>query len=409
MKKILLGTSALLAAAVLSTGAASAATSIVGNPDGAGTLTIKGNYNFYFGWAEQKSAYSQFSNLDVKTGGNLKFGYSNTLDNGLTVTVSTTLNTAGDHGSTYDSNTASVGSSTFGTFVAGQQTGFAAPLNHNAGSVSSAQVGFNDPDTYRWIRDPNGIYWTDTVETTYINDNRSNEIGYQTPSFGGFTGFFTYIPSLNTDGGLTPSTADRGSNTNSIFNNKAALEQFQVGATYDGTISGVTLGADIAYSSLFNKPTLAGSLKELQQGQAGFSIGYAGFTVAGGWHGSEWQYTDASATPGKAKSNVYDAGVGYAAGPYSVGLSWNHFEARGTVANLQYAGSVAGGSGDNDSGLGITGTHPKDDIVNLSGSYSIGTGVAVTGEIDYLDSQTDSSVNKDNSGVLVATGMTLSF
>jgi len=386
MKKILLGTSALIAAVALSTSAQAADGKTL--PAG---LSLSGGYSSYFGLANNSTAYNVYNNFDVKTSGSIKFSYANTLPSGLAVTISSVLDIGGDHGNPMDSNSATLGSATAGTFGAGQLSGLAPAINHNAGSVSSAQVGFNDPDMHKWIKDPNGVFGTDTVVTTYINDNRANEIGYQSPSFGGVSVFGTYIPDID---------RGAGSGANGIFANNAHLSQYQIGAAFDKTMNGVTLGADAAYANTLKSASASTSIKALEQYQLGLSIGASGFTVAGGYNHSKW--TNLATTAGTAK--VYDLGAGYTAGPATVGLTWNHFEGSGASAA---AVSYATGN--------TTSTAPKDDVIQLSGAYTVGTGVSLTGEIDYLQAKTGVSNGTaaagtaNNTGYVVATGFSLSF
>lgn len=408
MKKILLGTSALIAAVALSTSAQAAGTTIVGNPNGAGSIEIDGSYGFYTGISSNSSIFSRESNVDAKSGGNFAFAYTNTLANGLTVKVATQLDTSGDHGSTYDSNSASIGSATAGTVAYSQDHSFSSKVNHNAGSVFQGQAGFNDGDTIKWVADPTGIIAKDTVATTYINDNSANTIGYQTPSFSGASVFVGYIPQISRgDGG--------GANTS--FDKSATLDQLQAGVVYDNTVGGAKLGFDAQYATNTHKITRSAtdplySASSLQQYAVGASVGASGFTVAGGLNSSKWD--NINSTVGTGKATVYDVGVGYTAGPASVGVDYLHVGLTGTgsgnlaIASVAYGASNAAGFNGGSQTAALLSSSPKDDLFQVSGAYVIGTGVTGTAELDYLKSNGGTTATT-NTGYVAAVGLSLSF
>ncbi len=384
MKKILLGTSAILAAAVLSTGAQAA-----GFP---ANLSLTGSYSAYAGLGMNGSGYGKYNSFDVKTGGNVKFAYANTLSNGVAVTVNTQLNTAGDHGQTYDANSASIGTATLGTITASQTSGMSGAVNHNAGAVSSAQVGFNDSDMGKWVSDPTGLLSTDTVNTTYLNDSRANAVAYQTPSLGGATLFVGYIPSMT-----------RGGYSNGIINNKTTLSQYQLGATFDKVVNGITVGADLEYANTMHGGSSTG-ITGLEQIGGGVSLGLSGFTVAGGYNRSTWSNARSSfggsGVIGQGKATVYNLGAGYSAGAATVGLTYLHVDVTGN-------NSAAVGYATGSSTLGAIAA-PKLDQTSLSGAYAVGTGVSLTGEVDYVK-YTTGGTTANNSGFVVASGFSLSF
>lgn len=68
LKKTLLAASMAVALIALPAIGAFAATSIVGNPDGPGTLTITGKYNYYFGNNSQTKKNQPSSTLSHSSG-----------------------------------------------------------------------------------------------------------------------------------------------------------------------------------------------------------------------------------------------------------------------------------------------------------------------------------------------------
>jgi len=177
MRKLLLGTTALAAAATLSANAALADVSISG----------------YYEW-RYESRSSQNSTYDGTTFGNdseITFKFTNKTDSGLTVQMYQELTSDSTDGDFDEANISISGG--FGTFVLGQQDG----VNDNGGFGIAANNLVSEE-----------MYTNSATEDMQIVNGDmanlggdDNKITYITPSMGGLTAGISY-----TDSGYTGST-----------------------------------------------------------------------------------------------------------------------------------------------------------------------------------------------------------
>jgi outer membrane protein OmpU len=402
MKKVLIASTALVAAGLMTTGA-SASEKIKLNLGGYSKWWVVGAWqdNSYEngvnnGVAGQGSA----NNVDVKGENEVWFGGSTTLDNGLKVGIDMQLRAGG----TVDTSVAAgdvidesyvwieggfgkfiIGSENNGTYLLHVMAPDAAG-NNGEGGIISGNMAIAAPSTVSGLGGGN---------TTAINsDGDAEKITYVAPTFYGLTVGATYVPNTTQDNANVFQTTNSGNTATA----NGAAEIYGVGALYANTFGGVGVkvsGGWVTYDiSQFSGRS--------QEWSAGTQLSYAGFTVGGSYRdvqqnlaGNTNNITIASATT-DASGYGWDAGIQYASGPYAISFVYFQSKVEGTV------GSAAGEGDDEIS------------YYQLSGKYNLGAGVdllASVGHIEY-DDETAKTATADanhNEGWAVMTGLSLAF
>lgn len=385
MKKILIGTSALVAAAAFA-GAANAADPI--------KLSIGGYGAVMVGYSSQDDAYirsqgSEVSAVDVKGDNELHFSGKTTLDNGLTVAVKYEIEAGGRNSSADVSDEWSISlSGNFGTIKTGADDNALTMIHNNApvvgGRLFNGGMAGGDLLGGAYVLKPASVV---TETDTAIDTNGDAEaISYISPSFAGFTFGASYVPAVS-QGDDSPNTYTATSTDHS--------DAYGVGIGYAGKFGEVSVGADIGYLKADAARSITTNTSVRIDGrdeyQAGLKFGYAGFEIGGAYRNIQ---QDGGALSRDADGQVWEAGVSYKTGPYGVSLSY--LNATQEQGGLTTAAAVA----DDESS-----------VVQLSASYNMGPGVDLVGGLGYVsfDSSGTASTGNDNDGWVAATGLSLSF
>lgn len=354
MKKVLLGTSALIAAGFVAAPAMAQEKIQLG---------IGGKMEQYFGVVSQDDDEAFDSNVTgINTDTEIYFTGAATLDNGLTVGAVIQLEAQTSNDTNADEQYAYIEGS-FGRIQAGQKDGVASQLAHEA-----PQIGLADDDIASWFTqanlDQNRTY-ANIADTTAGSDDAT--VSYITPSLAGFSAGVSYTP---TPGGAL--VADQDSvNTDGI----------EVAVAYNGEFSGVGIGADVAYSHQ-NAPD-GSNMDDPSYWRAGLVTSFGGFSVGGSYIGFDNEGDDSD-------SYAWNAGVAYETGPFGVGLTYLNSE-------------VEAGPSDTD----------DYQQVYLSGSYAMGPGISLVGGLFWAEGEQNTDVvggdddEDDAAGAVV--GLALSF
>jgi predicted porin len=353
MKKVLLGTSALLGVGSIA-GAAQASDGI--------KLDVGGFFQtVYQGVFDKKSDghFGNHRNVDrILHNAEIHFKGETTLDNGLTVGAQVELEgESGGSSAAADATTDQIDKSFvywsggFGKVQIGTMDGpigacpvFPPGATANFSGFSPASWGGNQP------RSSNSVC-SDA-------SNESQQIKYTTPNFAGFQLVVAYVPSNNaedyTDVGVngagTPSNPDG-----------TAHHTFGTYLTYSyaGDGWGVDFGGGGSWNGKFNDANGANAGKNSRY-QTALTVTFGGFAVGG-----IFEYYD----NGGNDNNAWVAGGGasYGVDAWTVGIQGSH----GTFS----ASSAGGGGGD--------GGHDDNNRVILTGSYEMGPGVLLDAELGY--------------------------
>lgn len=420
MKKILVGTSALVAASAI------ACSAIAAEPL---QLSVGGFGSVFVGYASQSNTYlkavkKEASKVDVKGDNEIHFKGKTTLDNGLTIAVKYELeaggtnNTNDDHISKY---AISMGGA-FGTVIAGvddnAMTALAARSPHMGnrlfgGGISEGSLIGGDwvlkPKSNVTIANPAAITsdertqqllrQTDFIDASYITTGNGTEsISYLSPSIAGFTLGASYIPDTN------QKKHDEKQPTG-----KKIARAYGVGLGYANTFGGVGVQADIGWLNGGSKlkaeeltmNAVTAKSKGRNEYQAGLSLSYSGVTVGGGYHMIKEKLGVTTAANKEVKGSfdhsAWEAGIGYKTGPFGIAVSYLDLK----QADLGLKGDLKDKS--------QKGRRSR--AVQLTSEYTMGPGVMLVGGVGYtkFEDKDSKEASDRNKGWVAVTGLSLAF
>jgi outer membrane protein OmpU len=342
MKKILLGTTALVSAGLI------AGPALASDPL---TVTVGGTVTagFYVIDADNFGAAS-FNDTAVKlVARNIDIKAEGTLDNGMVAGVLATLSLGDDWNYQYANNEAR-----FRELFAYLEGGFG---RFEIGGTDGA--AFKMHYTSPWFVPGNGVdspnilnsFGATSVTTGYgfrhstfsLMAADANKVTYFTPRFAGFQLGLSY----------TPETTFNGPNPNGLGlnpNNTSIEDVLEVALNYAGSFGGVDLGVSGFYVE-GDAPFGPSSPQEMG---VGLNIGIAGFTLGGAWYQSEDLGLVGPSFPIPAgfgaEEEVWTVGLSYATGPWTVGVAYLEDEisfpgASSDIKTFQAGGGYNLGSG----------------------------------------------------------------
>jgi hypothetical protein len=397
MKKLLIGTSALVAAASFA-GAAQAADPIKLSVGGYGAVMV--------GYASQDDDYltatgREVTGVDVKGDNEIHFKGSTTLDNGLTVAVKYEMEAGGRNSSADVSDEYSISiSGGFGTIVAGADDNALVAIAKGAprvgGRLFNGALDEGDLIGGAYVLNPGST----APNATFVNSNGDSEsLSYISPALAGFTLGATYVPDINGDDNAAQPVQAAGAATGSN-------EAYGVGLMWNGEVGAVSIGVEGGYlwaDAGANVSTITGSAAYAaghEEWQAGAQVGYAGFKLGAAYRdlSTDVKSIDGAGYTGRGQidAHAWEVGASYKTGPYGVSLSYFSSETENTALNV---------------------SDDTTEVWELAGEYAMGPGVALVGGVGYVDFEngtaagsTAAAVNRNqNNGWVVATGLSLSF
>lgn len=386
MKKVLYGTTALVAAGVMGAGSADAKIS----------LGLGGYMNTFFSVAsinEADETTQEYNPTGVFSDGEVHFRGEYKHDNGITFGANVQLEMFGtaNTGDTIDEKYAFVDGD-FGRIVAGSENSAAYIMHYAAPNVG---LPVNSGWVTVFIPVPANIFggglFRSPGGSTYLDyGNDDNGITYYTPRFWGFQVGLTYTPSVtgNGDGKNFPVEAD----TETEYNNG-----FAVGVNYveDFNGFGVAISGGYRYATVAdvrNDPPVGTGADDYQAVSTGINLSYAGFTI-GGSYANEMEGKQACATVGCAggittssEGFAWDAGVSYEFGPWAFGVTYFHGEDEGLLADPD-----------------------QDELDSVTGglSYALGPGITARAGVMWADWKPENGDSQ--SGIAGAVGLSFSF
>jgi len=321
MKKVLFGSTALVAAGAM------AATSAVAE-EGV-KLGLGGYYNTFFWVGDYDEDNLDPRNLNA-TGlfadGEVHFKGKTTLDNGITFGVQIELE-AFQSGDQIDENYAFIEGS-FGRLVIGGENTAAYMMQYgapfvgvplNSGWITSfvpppqattTTATFAGTSTSTFIAVTTG-FRTPALSTYLDLANDDHALNYFSPRFSGFQVGVSYVPAatINGEGKNFPVQADK---------NTELHDMVSVGANFVESFGGFDVAVAGGYRIAQDD---RGGNDDPQQISAGLNLGFAGFTVGGSIAIEDSDRT----TDGVG----WDAGASYSTGPWAVGVTYFHSEVEG--------------------------------------------------------------------------------
>jgi len=394
MKKILMGTTALVAAGAISGIAPAQAADPI-------QITISGGMEQWFGFADTEvTADSTTTNqtsdpqkVNVQSDSEIQFDGRTTLDNGITFGIKVELEANANAADQIDESV---------LFISG---GFG---RINIGSEDSAGylmqtippdggIGMNSGDTTAWIANPTGaaygrsVFGSTSLEAGGASD--AEKITYFTPRFAGLQFGVSYIPEGTQDGAGN-----------------------QLTSVHDGVSTGLNYtqdfgGFNIAASGTFHFANNANNAN----------------TAAG---------TVAADARVDGSTMLYSVGANVGVGPISAGVSFAHnFKGQLATTNSGEGFGISGGVAYQNGPIGVSAntyygqiegltaaggdTQDEEDTqlaASLSGAYTLGPGIVLRSTVGWAqfdgelaDKGTRGRTTSTNSGVFAVAGFDLSF
>ncbi len=302
MKKILLGTSALLVAGLVSASANAAPVK----------LSVGGYANWYTGFVDANNrmedvVMKNYEHVPVVGEVEVHFKGETTLQNGLKFGAVIELTSVNPDDSGADEDQSYIYADTAaGRFTLGKIDSISKQLHKSSKDVGLLDIQGSDVGK---LVPHVGFRSVEHISTDIRRADDEATIAYFSPKFAGFTVAASYS---NVDSDAT----------HNMEGNDAA---YSVVVAYNNTFGKVTLDANAGYTR-YDK---WGFIAEREEGpdddvflgnleyevNAGFRVGVAGFTIGGGYkYGNGKDALD--------DCHTFDAGVAYETGPYGVSLSY---------------------------------------------------------------------------------------
>lgn len=374
MKKILLGTTGLVGAALLAS-AASAETPKV---------TLGGFSDFQAGVVDQDHdvagdpTSTNFRNdnevsvhVDGKTDGGL--GYGAVID--IEADITDDANAQG----TNAARTFTYLESGWGRAEMGGNKSAAATMRVDASSVAVATGGINGAWVYFADAPSGGENFitssklpTEHGSTALLGDEstyNATKVTYYTPTWSGLQAGVSY----------TPDTQARGQ-TIGIQNATGYSNVVDLGVSYNHTFDN-TWKLGVAGTWETGNSDVAGGADELNAWNLGAVLGFGGFSLAGSY--GDWSDTGLAAATGD-QGEYWTAGLGYEAGP--VGLSATYI----------------------DSTLEQTGVDGDFNNLVLGADYKLAPGLTPYAEVSMFEADADGTAD-DNDGTVFILGTQIAF
>lgn len=347
MKKVLMGTTALVAMGAWAVSPAAAAEEKI-------SISVGGYYESVVSFVDQSfdATGVDMHNDNVRQEGEIHFKGETTLDNGLTIGINVQLEAVAQ-GDQLDEQYVYF-SGDFGKVVVGAENSAAYLMGYTAPSVG---LGVNSPNFF--LFSPQGHAPTNNY-VTGISD--ANKLTYFSPRFSGFQLGLSYTPNDDATAG------DRqtfGLSTDNDEDDQA--NYFSVGLNFVNSFNGFDVAASGTWERGSVEADVDGTSDDNQEWQIGANLGFAGFTVGGSYG------VNNNGLAGSNDSTGYDLGVSYETGPWGVSIAWFHGE-------FEFVGS----SQDDES-----------DLFELGASYALGPGITITGSIQRFDE--DSAIPDERS------------
>jgi outer membrane protein OmpU len=401
MKKILLGTTTLVGAAVLFAGAASAETPKV---------TVGGFIDFQVGiMSDDQDANRR--NHAFRNDTELSFKVDGKSDNGLGYGAEIWLEADVDSDASDSSDTDNQGVNASKTFIyveggwgrmeGGSNLGPDATMKVDGSSIARATGGI-DGDFRYFINGTANVPYIATpdlplnygassgisnVGTGDESQENLNKITYYTPRWHGLQLGLSYIPSDQERGQLT-TDGSRADNTGAITlgsTDTISLSQADsiwVGAIrYDGKFDQV--GFSLAATGNAGDAEL-NTNEDLRAWNVGAKVSFMGFSIAGSY--GDWGDSLRVKTANLDDNDYWTAGAAYEYGPFGVSVTY-------LKSNIEVSST----------------TDNEFDNLSVGADYKLAPGFTPYAEVSFFEGDAATGVTNDNDGTIFIIGSQLAF
>lgn len=367
MKKVLLGTTAIVAAGMIAAPSADAAEKL--------KVSVGGYMEQWFGYTTSDDEVGTEDNegFDQKSDTEIHFKGMTTLDNGISFGINVQLEGNSNPGDQIDESYMII-KGNFGEVNIGSENSSLYKMNYGPTDFG---IGINSGDQSSWVKKPSSIagsFFRSPFGSTNVEPNRANDsekVTYYTPRIEGFQLGVSYLPDSKQDDNSLP---DRDTEVS---------DGYTIAANFVRDFDNFNIAVSGGYGTFTEGASTA---DDPSAWSGGLKVGFGGFTIGGAYAGSEGTV--------KADDNEgYTVGASYASGPWGVSVNYFHGERDGeTVAGVQ------DGQADHDT-------------ITLNGKYTLGPGVTAAGTLGYTEYTTDDTgeVNDEADGTYFVVGIKLSF
>ena len=374
MKKVLLGSTAIVAAGMIASVPSADAASKM-------KLGVGGYMEQWFGFTSGDDGVAQdYSGFSTVSDGEIHFKGKTKLDNGITVGVNVQLE-AQQGGDQIDEQYMTV-SGGFGQIIIGDENSAMYKMHY---APSDFGIGTNSGDVTSWnkpVSDAEGDsiamggHYRAPFGATYIEPNAVNDsakISYFTPRVSGFQLGLSYAPDGSQDNNGLPNRDT--TNTDYIM----------VGANFVQKMGGMSVGISGGYGTVTD--AAAGGV-EPEATSFGIKMGMGGVSAGVSYA----NYSD----HGSADAEGINAGIAYSSGPMGVSVNYYHGEK----------------DGNNGDAATLDGQAERD-VIHLSAKYAMGPGVTLAGTLGHAvyssdDADIDNSVD-ESASTYVVMGLKVGF
>jgi outer membrane protein OmpU len=368
MKKILMGSTALVAATAVTSGAVEA---------GETSMDISG-YNYAaYGMFSRDGANDVANGNDLYTNGEIHFKGSATLDSGLAISYTVQYETEVG-GAAIDENYLTFSDSWGSVWVGGKD--LPNKQMHVTGAMYTGWMGINTNTITPFVGFSTSYGVTDEFHTAFMNTygvwghNDTDHVAYYSPRVSGLQVGIGYAPDNKQNDGAVAS--------------QTFSDTVSVGVNFSSDMGGVGVDASAGYVVHGDNGT-ANVGDDDGLWNFGVQLSSGGFTG-----GVSYAFTDSTSNSlysggGIAESETITAGLKYGTGPYTVGIAYVHGEAEGTTAN----------TGDDEG-----------DRLSLSLAYSLGGGATWDAHAIWSDIEGEDTGDADDvEAIGFITGIGVSF
>jgi len=381
MKKILFSTTALAAVSALAMSASDASAAEKKKKAEPLKISVGGVMHSMFGFGSNDGTFeadsdgdltrNSYDSFNMVQDSEVHFKGTTTLDNGIALSVAIQL-----EGDQVNKANAAIDASFmkmtggFGDIRLGSHAGVAAIMRHKGSALGSGPIGLDTGETNSYVVRPGNSAILTAAGTT-IGASDAVKLIYITPKVGGLFAGFAYTPSKSNNDGQPLTGGNTGTD----------VQVYQGIVSFEEKMGSTDVKADVAYWEEHGPAN--SSFKAIA---GGFNIGMGGLTVGMGVKAQSNIDSGKGGTAASDDQDVYDFGIKYAAGKYSVGLAYLKGEA-----------DQAGG----------------DDEVekwSVAGTYTIGQGVTASAGLYHVEWDDSTTVNaSNNSGWALVAGVKVGF
>lgn len=367
MKKFLIGTSALVGAALL------AAAAQAEDPK----VMVGGVIDFQAGHISEDNDAGR-RNYGFRNDTEVSFSVNGKADNGLgygaVVSLEADVSSDADSEGVNASRTYTFLDGSFGRIELGSNTGASEALAVEADNLARATGGIDGAWVY--FATPTGASFITTPalpaehgSTASFNDEstfNATKITYYSPRFSGF----------QVGLGLTPDLEDRGQSLTRLDSGTGFGDVVEAGLNYQGQFNNVGLAA--AWTGQMGDADTS-AVEDLRAWNAGLTATFSGFSLGGSY--GDWSD---SGNVSDSDSDYYTLGAAYDFGPFGASVTW-------LDSNVEVAGS-------------------ENDFDNLvfGADYALAPGLTPYAELSFFDADAAGAA-LDNDGTVLLLGTELSF